>query len=328
MIKRELPPLAALRGFEAAARHLSFSLAAEELFLTQGAISRQVRQVELFLKTDLFRRYTRRVELTDAGRELARVVADLLDRLDEVSSRIRRRNAVKTVTVSLLPTIAATWLMPRLHKLAEGHPDIDIRIHTSIETINFGQHGPDLAIRVGKMPGRQYDRIQPRIELSPVHHWQGIHVDELFPDRLTPVCSPALIGGRHHISAEEIALYPLIHTTTRRYAWPDWLRAHGVQPPSPDAASYEFGHFFMALNAAKRGIGIALLPDILLTHEVFGSNLVIPTPADIKSAGDYLLLIPEDDLNRTTISAFRNWIIDEARLTVSAMEATIAPNTS
>lgn len=113
------------------------------------------------------------------------------------------------------------------------------------------------------------------------------------------------------LAVTDLVRYPLIHTSSRRFAWPDWLCAHGLTPPDQEAPSHEFGHFFMSLNAAKRGQGIALLPDIILQNESLGDSLVIPVPADIGSAGDYALLVPDSDLERPTVEAFRSWLLDE-----------------
>ncbi|MDQ0391412.1 LysR substrate-binding domain-containing protein [Labrys monachus] len=310
MRKRRLPPLNALRGFEASARHLSFTKAAEELSLTQGAVSRQVQELEAYCGEPLFRRMTRRIELTPEGEQLFRVVEAMLDDLERAANRFGRRDAKKKLTITALPTIATVWLMPRLHLFTSRNPDIEVRIVSSIEPADL--LATDIAIRVGRLPGRHYERTQPRIELSMVTRWDGIHADELFPDRLRPVCAPGLI--RHSpVTAEDLALYPLIHTSTRRYAWPDWLRAHGIRHAADEVPSLQFGHFFMSLDAARQGRGIALVPDIILAHEEGMRGLVVPLAADIASAGEYYLLIHEARLDDPSVQAFRAWAIEEAR---------------
>jgi LysR family transcriptional regulator, glycine cleavage system transcriptional activator len=311
MRKRRLPPLNALRGFEAAARYLSFTKAADELHLTQGAISRQVKELELHLGQSLFQRLTRRIELTPEGEQFFRVVEGMLDELELAAGRFTRRGVKKTLTISALPTIATIWLMPRLHMLTSLHPDIEVRIISSIEPADLLANDADIAIRVGRLPGRRYERTQPRIEISMVTKWDGVHADELFPDKLVPVCSPSLI--EKHLTAQDLTQYPLIHTTTRRYAWPDWLRAQGVRWENTDTSqTLQFGHFFMALDAARQGRGIALIPDVILAQDEGARGLIIPFASDVASAGEYYLLIHETRLDDPRVQKFRSWALNQA----------------
>jgi len=309
MTKHNLPPLATLRGFEAAGRHLSFSNAAEELCVTQGAVSRQVRQLEEHLQVPLFRRYTRRIELTDAGEELLLVVTDLFDRLVSVTDRLQRRANIGMLTVSVLPSIASVWLMPRLHQFTEQHPDIEVRLHTSIDPVVFTSTGPDLAIRVGRVPGWHYERRQPRIEREMTDHWRGIHADVLMPDKLVPVCSAGLLESGTRPTPKEMARMPLIHTTSRRFAWPDWLRAHGAPPPKDRDGDLELGHFFMSVQAARQGRGIALVPDMIVREDIEGGTLIVPYESELSSAGHYCLLMPDNHLGDPTITKFREWLL-------------------
>lgn len=311
MKKRVLPPLSALHGFEASARHLSFTKAAEELFVTQGAISRQVRQLEDFLAVPLFHRYTRRIELTDAGEEFYTVVSDVLDQLSNVARRVKRRNETDILTVSVLPSFASAWLMPRLYLFTEKHPTIEVRLHTSIDPVSFGSSGPDVAIRVGRVPGKHYERHQPRIDLEMAESWRGIHIDELLPDRLVTVCSPKLLAGRDALTPQDIVGLPLIHTTSRRFAWPDWLHAMGVSNPAAVAGSLEMGHFFMSIEAASQGRGVAIVPDIVARQELELGRLVTACPSDLPSAGDYCLLTPDNNLQRPSIARFRQWLLNQ-----------------
>lgn len=310
MKRRLLPPLSALHGFEASARLLSFTKAAEELYVTQGAISRQVRQLEDFLQVTLFERYTRRIELTDAGKEFHSVVADVLDQLSNVAERVRRRHEIDILTVSVLPSFASAWLMPRLYLFTEKHPGIEVRLHTSIDPVSFGSSGPDVAIRVGRVPGKHYERNQPRIELEMATNLGSIHIDELLPDRLVTVCSPALLKEQGPLTPQKMATLPLIHTTSRRFAWPDWLHAHGVTIPRTTEQGLELGHFFMSIEAASQGRGIAIVPDIVAHQDLESGRLVIACRSDLLSAGDYCLLIPDKSLQRPSIALFRRWLLD------------------
>lgn len=311
MRKRRLPPLNALRGFDAAARHLSFTKAAEELNLTQGAVSRQVKELELHLGQELFHRFTRRIALTPEGEQFFQSVESMLDELERAAGRFSRRRDRATLTVSVLPTIASVWLMPRLHLFTSQHPEIELRVVSSIEPADLLAHEADVAIRVGRLPGRHYERRQPRIELSMLSRWDGVHADELFPDRLVPVCSPDLIGEAE-VTPADLARWPLIHTSTRRHAWPDWLKAHGVRAAVEIEQALQFGHFFMSLDAARQGRGIALVPDIVLAQQEGMRGLVMPVAGGLDSAGEYYLLIHETRLDERHVQQFRSWALAEA----------------
>lgn len=322
MSARRLPPLNALRGFEAAARHLSFTRAAQELHLTQGAVSRQVKELEAYLGHPLFHRLTRRIELTPEGEQFFKAIETALAGIEHAAGHARHRTPMTTLTISALPTLASTWLMPRLHRFTSRSPDVDVRVLTSIEPANLLATDADVAIRVGKLPGRHYNRRQPRIELTMVESWDGVSADELFPDRLVPVCAPGLLADEPW-SVEEIAHAPLIHTTTRRHAWPDWLRWHGTRPRRAPDPHLQFGHFFIALDAARAGRGIALVPDILLTDDPQEKGLIVAHASTITSAGAYYLLAHDTRLAKPAIQAFRTWLLDEATRASEPLSAKI-----
>lgn len=321
MIKRNLPPLNTLRGFDAAARHLSFTLAADELHVTQGAVSRQVRELEQFLGTSLFRRMTRRIELTAHGEEYFRTVKDIFAELERAGARHHKGNSVKHLTLSVLPTVASMWLMPRLHLFTQANRGIEVQIISSIEPANLLAHDADVAIRAGRLPGKDYPRHLARIDLTMVTAWTDVHADELFPDVLVPVCLPALLEKQ---GAEDdpmrILRNPLIHTTTRRHAWPDWLKANGFSSIEPHDNAVEFGHFFMSLEAARKGRGIAIIPDIILAHHEKRDEFATPLPS-LASAGEYYLLMHESRVEQPHVQAFRAWILAEARQARSGLAA-------
>lgn len=299
----------ALHGFEAAARLLSFTAAASELNLTQGAISRQIRDLEELLGVPLFRRSIRRIELTLEGEEYAAAIRPLLTAIAQAGAGLRHRALQKTLTISVLPTLASHWLMPRLHSFAQTNPELEVRMVSSIEPADHLAQPGQIAIRVGALPGQRFPRGRPRINLSMVTNWEGVDADLLFDDTLMPVCSAALFAdGPIPGTAAELVRYPLIHTSTRRYAWPDWLNAQGVQLPPGGQPSLEFGHFFMSLEAARRGRGVALLPYVLLQDVVGRDDLIIPSTTRISSAGDYYLLSHENNRGDPSIDMFRNWI--------------------
>jgi LysR family transcriptional regulator, glycine cleavage system transcriptional activator len=309
-MRRTLPPLNALRAFDAAGRLLSFSKAAQELHVTQGAISRHIRELEKQLGAKLFVRLTRRIELTDVGQTYLQEVQDALHQIERATVGIRARREHRVLTISVLPSVASYWLMPRLAAFTRAHPSIETRILTSIEPVDLVGHEADVAIRVGPLPGKAYGREQPRIDLNMVTDWRGVHADYLFPDILLPVCSAALIGRQPLKHPEDLQRYPLIHTATRQHAWEDWLVANGVSQPTITNAGF-YGHFFMSIQAAREAQGIAIVPHLLFLGS--GTDgLVIPFRIATPSAGSYNLLTLESRLEEREIRLFRSWLMEQA----------------
>lgn len=320
MIGRSSPPVLALRAFEAAARNLSFTAASVELHLTQGAVSRQVRILEDFLGRKLFDRFTRRVELTPVGHEYYLEIQQALSDIERATQRAMGASDRAIITLSVMPTLAASWLMPKLARFVETHPHVDIRLITSIESVNFQSTEIDVAIRVGRLPGEAYDREQPRIDLEMVTNWKGVYAEYLFPDVLVPVMSKKLLGQGPPVRVPaDLLAYPLLHTASRRHAWGDWLSAHGVTlPASPD--SVDFGHFFMGLRAAQNGKGIAIVPSIVLQDIAGADELVCPLPGDVRSAGSYYLLSREAKAKDVSMNILRGWVRSEASRVAAATE--------
>jgi LysR family glycine cleavage system transcriptional activator len=316
-MSNRLPPLLALRAFEAAARHLSFTNAASEMHLTQGAISRQIRTLEDHLGQKLFERLTRRIELTPAGAEYFQSVQQAMNDIALATRRIMRESGRAAITLSIMPTLGAQWLMPKLSTFSETHPEIDLRLVSSIEPVNFQVGDIDAAIRVGQLPGTLFKPNQPRIEREMVTSWSGVVAQHLFPDVLVPVLSRRLLEQGKPIKAVKDSLnYRLIHTASRKHAWPDWLAAHDVQLPEHHDA-INFGHFFMGLRAAQYGKGIAIVPSVVLQHLFDGTDLVCPFEGDVASAGNYYLLTRAADENSPSTRVFLNWLLAEAAHEVS-----------
>lgn len=310
-MRRTLPPLNALRAFDAAGRLLSFSNAAHELNVTQGAISRHIRELEKRLGAKLFVRLTRRIELTELGRAYLEEVRVALDRIERATQDVRGRREHRVLTISVLPSIASYWLMPRLAGFTRAHPKIETRILTSIQPVDLAAREADLAIRVGPLPGRSYERRQPRIELKMVNDWRGVQADHLFPDILVPLCSPSLVSRQRPLRRpEDLHAYPLIHTATRQNAWADWFRAQGMQPPPMSNASH-YGHFFMCIQAAREAQGVAIAPHILFCGKE-SEGLLFPFKPPVASAGDYHLLVLEARREEREIALFRSWLLEQA----------------
>lgn len=323
-VRRILPPLNSLRAFEAAGRLLSFSSAARELRVTQGAISQQIKGLEQHLGLKLFVRLTRRIELTEAGRGYLQEIQTALDRLEEATRNTRPRGKHRTLTISVLPTLASSWLMPKLAGFTMSHPNIETRIVTSIEPVDLAAGEADVAIRVGPFPGKRYKRWQPKIDLEMVVNWRGIHAEYLFPDLLTPVCSPSLTSEDRPLHGpSDLHGYPLIHTASRRRAWPDWFHAQGLNPPA-GGDSIEYGHFFMSVQAAHKGMGVAIAPRILLSG-LNPEGLISPFDIFIPSAGEYYLLTLDKRRDDSEIALFCAWLKQHAAQETSADRPSLHP---
>ncbi|WP_345246742.1 LysR substrate-binding domain-containing protein [Pigmentiphaga soli] len=306
-MKRHLPPLLALRFFEAAARHRSFSLAAEELHVTQSAVSRQIRTLEEALGYPLFTRSIRKVALTPRGVRYQSAVEAALDIIERASSQ--SPNAKRSLTVSAPQSLATFWLIPRLSEFARNYPHIDIRVTTSNEPADFERDDIDVAIRLGAMPGTPYEIDQPEVPQPLVKNWHGVHAAHLWDEVLVPVLSQKLLSQSKPLTTPaDLKHYKLLHVALRPKAWTDWFRCVDARYPR-NARTLEFGHFFMALEAARAGHGVALAPTIFLDGP-FGANgdIVSPLPAAKKSAGAYYFLCREQLKSDRAICSFINWL--------------------
>src|SRR5215470_14579260 len=236
---RRLPPLNALKAFEAAARHESFTRAAEELCVTQGAVSHQVKALEAELGLKLFNRQRQRLVITEAGRLYLAVVRDAFDRLADGTQRLLKRQSGGALTVSTSPNFAAKWLVHRLGRFAEAHPEIDLRVSASPHHVDFAREDIDLAIRHGDGSA------------------SGLHVTRLCAEELFPVCSPKLLTGRNPLRRlSDLGRFTLLHVNDRQ-GWNQWLgfaEAAGVDPSHGPILSQAS----MAIDAAVDGQGVAL----------------------------------------------------------------------
>lgn len=313
-MSRRLPPLLATRYFEAAARHLSFTQAAEELFVTQGAISLQIRKLEEFLGTPLFIRHARHIELTGAGQQFYEACHVLLDGLEKAMRDLTSPDHQQTLTVSTIPTIGTLWLMPRLASFTSRHPDIEVRVVSDIRPADMQSDNIDVALRVGKLPGQRYPEHFPAVNLVMLEKWTDIEADLLFQDVMVPVASKAWYATQpviRHVADFKSA--PLVHTASRPNAWREWLKAYGVEY-KPSGHEPEYGHFYISLRAAQDHKGIALIPDVLLRGYPGRNELevLLPSIEPVRSAGDYYLLTRASSPKRAAIQKFRTWVLEEA----------------
>ena len=289
---RRLPPLNALKAFEAAARHESFTRAAEELCVTQGAVSHQVKALEAELGVKLFNRERQRLVITEAGRSYLEVVRDALDQIAAGTERLLQRQSAGALTVSTSPNFAAKWLVHRLGRFAEAHPGIDLRISASLHHVDFAREDVDLAIRHG-------DGQAP-----------GLHVARLCAEELVAVCSPNLRRRSGLRQPSDLARYTLLHVNDRN-DWQKWIAAAGAanvdvsRGPVLNQAS-------MALDAAVDGQGIALARSALAAWDLIAGRLVRPFRLALPVPYAYWIVCPKVTAKLPKIVAFREWLLTEA----------------
>ncbi len=290
---RRLPPLNALKAFEAAARHESFTRAAEELCVTQGAVSHQVKALETELGLKLFIRERQRLILTEQGREYLAVLRDAFDRVALGTERLRQRQSSGVLTVSTSPDFAAKWLVNRLGRFSEGYPTIDLRVSATMHHVDFAREDVDVAVRHGE------------------GNWPGLDAVRLSPEQLFAVCSPKLMSGPRAIRAPaDILKHPLLHVDDTPN-WSRWLEAAGVceagavHGPVLNRAS-------MVIDAAVDGQGVALARTTLAAWDLLNGRLVRPFPVALRLSKTYWIVCPKATASLPKIVAFRDWLLAEA----------------
>ena len=293
-MRRKLPSTQALVCFIAAARHQSYTRAAQELFLTQGAVSRQVAALEESLGVELFRRSQHGMTLTTAGADYARQVAQRLDALErDTLDLMGRQGRGESVTLAVVPTLATRWLIPRLAALAREQPQLTVHIDAQTRPFLFGDSGVDAAIFAGT--GEQ------------VRQWAGTRAQLLFEEVVVPVCSPALLRGRVELSPSALADMPLLQQSTRPDAWRQWFESQQVDAPRAMAGP-RYEQYSMQVAAAASGLGVALMPTLLIEAELAAGQLVIASPHPVLSRRSYYLIQP-DLPERPALTLFKSWLL-------------------
>jgi LysR family glycine cleavage system transcriptional activator len=292
-MRPRLPPLNALKAFEAAARHESFTRAAEELCVTQGAVSHQVKALETELAIKLFSRERQRLIITEAGRDYLAVIRDALDRIATGTERLLQRQNAGVLTVSTSPDFAAKWLVHRLGHFAEAHSGIDLRVSATMHHVDFAREEVDLAVRHGD------------------GNWPGLDATRLCTERLFAVCSPKLLSGRRRIGGvADILRFPLIHLDSRS-DWADWLRGVGI-----DDADVTHGPVLnrasMVIDAAINGQRIALARTTLGAWDLINGRLALPFPESVPLSKSYWIVCPKATASLPKIATFRDWLLAEA----------------
>lgn len=291
---RKLPPLNALRAFEAAARHLSFKRAAAELSVTQAAVSHQVRALESQLGMALFVRKHRALELTPAGARYLPALSDAFDRLDEATHALRARPRTPRLVLSVVPSFGANWLVPRLGGFRAKHPAIDLVVLSSSELVDFERDPVDVGIRFG--PGR----------------WPGVRSELLLAEEYLPVVSPKLARGKRALrKPEDLRRHTLLHDETHD-AWRAWLASAGVTGVDPERGVV-FSDSSQLVAAAAAGQGVALARKLLAAPYLRARTLVQPFRGSVAAEFAYYVACAESRADEPAIRAFREWVVREAK---------------
>jgi LysR family glycine cleavage system transcriptional activator len=292
-MRTRLPPLNALKAFEAAARHESFTRAAEELCVTQGAVSHQVKALEAELAIKLFNRERQRLIITEAGRDYLTVVRDALDRIAVGTERLLQRQNAGVLTVSTSPDFAAKWLVHRLGHFAEAHSGIDLRVSATLHHVDFAREEVDMAVRHGD------------------GNWPGLDTVQLSSEQLFAVCSPKLLSGRRRLSKPaDILRFPLIHLDSRT-DWAKWLRVVGISDADVTHGPV-LNRASMVIDAAINGQGVALARTTLAAWDLLNGRLVRPFPESLRISKTYWIICPKATASLPKIVTFRDWLLAEA----------------
>jgi LysR family glycine cleavage system transcriptional activator len=294
-----LPPLNALRAFEAAARHLSFNAAAAELNVTPAAISHQIKALEADLGVKLFRRLNRAVRLTDAGQACLPGLRDAFERIAQAVSRARQGGSVGLLTVTASPAVASKWLVPRLERFRTRYPEIDLRIDASMRIVNLVREDVHVGLRYG------------------AGNYPGLHTERLLRSAVFPVCAPALLKGEHPLrTPEDLRHHTLIHDETIAYDpsspdWAMWLRAAGVADLDTSHGLH-FNQAALALDAAIGGRGVTLARDVFAADDLAAGRLVRPFGKAVPVEFAIYIVMPPAVVAAPKVKAFRDWLFEEA----------------
>jgi len=290
-MSRRLPPLNALKAFEAAARNLSFTKAAEELFVTQAAVSHQIKTLEEHLGLKLFLRKNRSLLLTEEGQGYFLDIRDIFTQLIDATEKLLARGAKGSLTVSLTPSFAIQWLVPRLNLFNEAHPEIDVRIKAQDQDENSLTDDVDVAIYYGR------------------GNWSGIETHKLHTEYMVPLCSPMLLNSTIPMKTPaDLQKHVLLHDMTRRN-WKTWMKTAGVRDIKVNQGPI-FSHSSMVLQAAVHGQGVALGNSVLAKPDIDAGRLVIPFSHYLESKNAFYLVFRESQSELGKIVSFKNWMLD------------------
>lgn len=293
-MRRKIPSTTALVCFEAAARHESFTKAAQELSLTQGAVCRQIGGLEEFLNVELFRRSRRGVKLTEAGLSYSRRVSAQLDAVERDTLSVMGQQGASVIELAVVPTFGTQWLLPRLKDFQQQHPEVTVNLTNRTRPFLFADTPFDAAIYFGDAD------------------WSGTQSHRLMGENPVPVCSPSLLGAHTRLDPQTIAQLPLLQQTTRPYAWRQWFDSLEMNV-ARDMTGPRYELFSMLAQAAMHDMGVALIPPFLIQRELEEGRLVVANPHALSSIKAYYLMIPERKVESASLRAFRDWLVHEAQ---------------
>lgn len=293
-MRRRIPSIETLVAFEAAARHLSFTRAADDLALTQSAVCKQIAALEDYLGVPLFHRIRKRLSLTEAGAAYARRVSENLDRLErDTISLMAHRGDSGVIELAVIPTFGTRWLIPRLPAFHAAHPGIVINLTTRHDPFVFTETAFDAAIHFG----------------SPV--WPGAVTSPLFGEELVPVCSPRLLAAHPCREPRDLAAMPLLHQSNRHDAWRRWFESAAVNDVDVMGGP-RFDMFSMLVEAARAGLGAVLVPRFFALAELESGELAIPFDRPVQSSMGYHLACPAPPVAGSALQRFADWLLAEA----------------
>jgi LysR family glycine cleavage system transcriptional activator len=298
---RQLPPLNSLRAFEAAARQLSFTRAGEELFVTAAAISHQIKTLEENLGVLLFERKPKSLVLTDAGRAYLPAIQDAFRNLTEATQRLQAEAGRVTLKINIPPTFAVKWLIPRMDGFMKLHPEIDLKVSTSKEMVDFARDDFDMAIRYGR-------GIYP-----------GLHTELCLPVEVFPVCSPTLLKGKYPLrTPADLRHHTLLHDASTykdgsNPDWTAWLRHAGVEGMDASRGP-SFWPSHIVIDAALDGLGVALAKRSWVERDIAAGYLTRPFELSLPVEFAYYVIYPESKLNNPHIRQFVDWIQGEVAI--------------
>ncbi|MDB5823622.1 MAG: transcriptional regulator, LysR family [Herminiimonas sp.] len=290
---RSIPPLNPLRVFEAAARLGSFTRAAEELHVSQSAVSRQVSILEDYLNLKLFKRELRGIALTEAGQAYQKEIGPAFARIAIATQDLLADSRGGPVNLRAYTTFAAKWLLQRLPKFEAAHPDIQVRLSTIVTPVDFEKENVDVAIQFGD------------------GNWDGVSCERLFDDEITPVCSPKLLEAMPLQQIEDLKQHRLLHSRYRKTDWPDWLSAVGHPELAGQTDTMQFASSIVTYQAAIDGLGVAIGQVPLLEQELQSGRLVRPFTQVVQRPFAYYLLLPRRDSIPAKVEKFRTWLLQE-----------------
>ncbi len=297
-MRRRIPPLDTLLCFDAAARHESYTRAAQELALTQSAVSRRVAALESFLGIQLFRRTRHGVALTPGGAAYARQMAQRLAAMErDTLDAMAGQGEGGAISLAAVPTFATRWLLPRLPSFNAQHPDVQVHIETRTRPFLFADTEFDAAIYAGTP--------------AQVSSWAGTHASLLMQEEVVAVCSPALLPRGRALTPAAIAQMPLLQQSTRPDMWHAWFDALGVDAPmARSGPRYEL--FSMTVVAAAHGMGVALAPLLLVRDELRRGDLALACRKATRPDRGYYLVKPDSDRRPPSVAAFSAWLLAQA----------------